>query len=389
MIVMQNPLTDNCAMPHSAYALDVGGSRLHTFNVAELLEREVVSLHSLASHAFLKNRIILVTGAAGSIGSELCRQLLDYEPALVIGLDSNETGIFDLAESLHAHPYRQSFQPTLGDISNGVSMERLFDKQLPHIIFHVAAYKHVPLLEQYPEQAVHTNVLGTYQLCLLAKKYRINHFIFVSTDKAVDPISIMGASKRFGEMMIQALARSAQGETCFCAVRFGNVIGSRGSVVPTFARQIEEGGPITITHPEVTRYFMTISEACGLVIHAAVLAETGNIYLLDMGQPIRILDLARKMIYAQGNEKDIAIVYTGLRPGERLHEALVAANEEICPTSHGKIFCVLCKEQAPALTTMTQWAQLLEHSLLDESEDLLRQHLFTLVSQQSPVLVHG
>ncbi|GHO82745.1 polysaccharide biosynthesis protein [Dictyobacter formicarum] len=328
-----------------------------------------------------------MTGAAGSIGSELCRQLLDHQPALVVGLDINETGLFDLAESLHTHPYGHHFLPNIGDIMDKPSMEHLFSSIHPQIVFHVAAYKHVPLLEQHPKQAIRTNALGTYYLCLLAQKYKIVNFIFVSTDKAVRPACVMGASKRFGELVIRSSADLEVSETCFCSVRFGNVLGTRGSVVPTFIRQIAQGGPVTITDPQATRYFMTCTEACGMVILTAALAEPGNIYLLDMGKPIRIVDLAWKMIHSQGLkvDMDIPIVYTGLRPGERLHELLVAPDEELISTRYDKIFCITCRDPAPSFTAIAQWVQILEKGLLDESDEQLRHHLFSCIYQYNEI----
>ncbi|GLV55962.1 hypothetical protein KDH_28060 [Dictyobacter sp. S3.2.2.5] len=227
--------------PHEGM-LHRGQGHGNTIDLSALLDREVLSLNTQASFTFIKDRIILVTGAAGSIGSELCRQLLDHQPALVIGLDSNETGLFDLAESLGPHPNGHHFLPNIGDITDKPGMEHLFSQIRPHIVFHIAAYKHVPLLERHPKQAIRTNVLGTYYLCLLALKYAVANFIFISTDKATRPACVMGASKRFGEFVIRSLAGTSTSETCFCAVRFGNVLGTRGSVVPTFIRQIEQGG---------------------------------------------------------------------------------------------------------------------------------------------------
>jgi FlaA1/EpsC-like NDP-sugar epimerase len=376
----------NCSMNGISDSIDPACE----IDVAALLGREVIPLQSSTSHAFLRARIILVTGAAGSIGSELCRQLLNYEPALIIGLDTNETALFNLAESLDAHPHKQSFLPYIGDITDRRCLEHLLKKKHPHLIFHAAAYKHVPLLEQYPAQAIHTNVLGTYSLCCQAQKYGVDNFVFVSTDKAANPISIMGASKRFGEEIIRSLANSQENTTCFSAVRFGNVIGSRGSVVPTFARQIKNGGPITITDPQATRYFMTIPEACNMVILSAFLAEPGNIYLLDMGKPIRIVDLALKMMQISGPQvsNNIRIVYIGLRPGERLHEILVAANEELQPTEHSKIFRVTCQDPVPSLATLAHWVQTLEDCLFNENEERLRQCIFDFIYQCNPLVMH-
>lgn len=357
---------------------------LRELNLADLLEREEVPLPTSEAQAILKGQTILVTGAAGSIGSELCRQLLDYEPQCLIALDTNETGLFDLAESLRSHPCATHLYPYIGDITNVQCMAHLFAQELPQSVFHVAAYKHVPLLEHFPDQAIRTNVLATFHLCRIAQEYDVDRFVFISSDKAAEPSAVMGASKRVGEMIVQALANSANGTTCFCAVRFGNVIGSRGSVVPIFARQIKQGGPITVTDPEATRYFMTIPEAGGLVILTAVIADQGGLHLLDMGSPVRITDLATKMIHLYGLRlgRDISIVYTGLRPGERLHETLIAANEELIPTAHSKIFSLTHTENLPTLTTLTQWMHTLEDCLQHESRTQLREHLFELVRQR-------
>lgn len=372
-------------LPHVGHA-----SSLQELNVADLLEREVVCLQTSEARAVLSKQIILVTGAAGSIGSELCRQLLDYEPKALIALDTNETGLFDLAESIYSHPYTARLHPHIGDIADLQDMSRLFEKEQPKIIFHAAAYKHVPLLEQFPDRAIHTNTLATYHLCRLAMKHEVARFVFISTDKAAEPTSVMGASKRIGEMIVQTLSKSVDCSTRFCAVRFGNVIGSRGSVVPLFAQQIKRGGPVTVTDPEATRYFMTTPEACGLVILTAATADRGSLYLLDMGNPVRIIDLARKMIRLLGFSagRDIPIVYTGLRPGERLHEMLVAPNEELIPTAHSKILCVNRTDSLPTFAMITQAIDTLTCSLRNENSIRLREHLIELVRElESIVLV--
>ncbi len=363
--------------------LSENSRNLREINCADLLEREVVHMEIREAKAFLKGKVILVTGAAGSIGSELCRQLLSCEPELLIALDTNETGLFDLVEGLRSHSYAHTVHPFIGDITDRRRMSRLFAEKRPDIVFHAAAYKHVPLLEQHPDLAIHTNALATYYLCSLAQEYGTGCFVFVSTDKAAEPVSIMGASKRLAEMIVQSLAKSSQ-RTRFCAVRFGNVIGSRGSVVPVFAQQIEQGGPITVTDPEATRYFMTIPEACGLVILTAGIADQGGLYLLDMGSPVRIMDLAKKMTRLHGLRlgRDIPIVYTGLRPGERLHEMLVAANEELIPTVHSKILRVAQRDNLPTLTAVTQWMHTLNNSLQYESNAQLRERLFEIVRER-------
>jgi FlaA1/EpsC-like NDP-sugar epimerase len=353
-------------------------------NFADLMGRDVIPLQTSEAQAALQRQIILVTGAAGSIGSELSAQLLNYGPERVIALDTNETGLFDLAEGLRPHPHAARLCPCIGDITDGRGMARLFSKERPGIIFHAAAYKHVPLLEQFPDQALRTNVLATYHLCRLAQEHHVTNFVFVSTDKAAEPIGVMGASKRVGEMIVQAFAKSASCVTCFSAVRFGNVIGSRGSVVPVFAQQIEQGGPLRVTDPEATRYFMTIHEACELVILIVTLAERGGLYLLDMGSPVRIIDLATKMLHLCGLRpgEDISILYTGLRPGERLHEPLLAPDEVLTPSACGKIFCVTCRTPPPKLTTIAQWMDTLKERFLWGSKAELRSRLFQMVREQ-------
>jgi FlaA1/EpsC-like NDP-sugar epimerase len=251
-------------------------------------------------------------------------------------------------------------------------------------VFHAAAYKHVPLLEQYPDLAIRTNAHATYSLCSLAQQYGTSCFVFISTDKAADPVSVMGASKRFAELIVQSQAKSSQG-TRFCAVRFGNVIGSRGSVVPVFTQQIEQGGPLTVTDPQATRYFMTIPEACGLLILTSAIAEQGELYLLNMGDPVRIMDLATKMIRQYGlcEGRDIPIIYTGLRPGERLHETLVANDEELMPTSSGEILRIIQKEMPPSPETVAQWVGAVEKSIQQFDCTQLREHLFQIVRKQT------
>ena len=360
----------------------------HDINVLDLLDRSVVPMEFTKIAASLKGQIILVTGAAGSIGSELCRQLMDCEPLLLIALDTNETGLFDLVEGLRSHPHLESLHLFIGDITDVKRISWLFAEKKPDIVFHAAAYKHVPLLEQFPDLAIRTNSLATYHLCHLAQEYNTDCFVFISTDKAAEPVSVMGASKRFAEIIVQAMGKSANTTTRFCAVRFGNVIGSRGSVVPVFAQQIEQGGPLTVTDSRATRYFMTIPEACGLVILASTILDQGGLYLLDMGDPVQIIDLAVKMIRLCGLRvgQDIPIVYTGLRPGERLHETLIAVDEELTPTCHNKILSITQRGKLPGIETVVQWVDSLEESLQLQDNSRLREQLFEIVGAQKMVV---
>lgn len=310
---------------------------LKDMTVQDLMGREPASIDFEKCRQILSGKVVLVAGAAGSIGSELCRQLLKFEPRRLIALDNNETGLYDLNLELNANG-NSPLQLALADITNAKKMEKVYQQQRPDVVFHAAAYKHVPLLEEHPEEAVQVNVLGTVIISQWAEKYRVERFIYISTDKAVNPTSVMGASKRIGEMWIAALQRDSQ--TLYTIVRFGNVIGSRGSVIPTFERQIERGGPVTVTHPDMTRFFLSIPEAVCLTIQAASLTQGGEIYMLDMGKEMRILDLAHRMIRFRGLRvnKDIRVEFVGIRPGEKLHEELSYADEEIQPTPHARIF---------------------------------------------------
>jgi FlaA1/EpsC-like NDP-sugar epimerase len=356
------------------------GLHLREVDVADLLGREVVPLRAPEVEHFLESRTVLVTGAAGSIGSELCRQLVSYQPAKVIAVDNNETGLFELGASLTSHVERQRLHVDMCDIADAESMAHLLVTHLPDVVFHAAAYKHVPLLEQHPAQAVRVNVLATFDLCRLASQHGVGVFVFVSSDKAAEPVNVLGASKRMGELIVQGMAADGEGRTRFCAVRFGNVIGSRGSVVPTFMQQIERGGPVTVTHPEVTRYFMTIPEACGLVILTSTIPDGGGLYLLDMGNAVRIAELAAKMIRLRGLrvERDVPITYTGLRPGERLHELLVGADEVLLPAPHSKILRVSGRGQPPAMAAVEGWMEALQDWLRNQDVLTLRQRLLDL-----------
>jgi len=312
---------------------------LREVRVEDLLGRQAVQLDRAACERVLRGRVVLITGGCGSIGSELCRQVAAFEPKQLVILDNNETGLYDLDVALRATFSQLPVSIQVADVADRERMAAVFGEVKPDIIFHAAAYKHVPLMEQFPQEAVKVNIGGTAAAMEMARRYGAQHFVLVSTDKAVEPHSVMGATKRIAEMLVGSDARnggSSNGTIRCTAVRFGNVLGSRGSVVPTFARQIELGGPVTVTHPDMTRYFMDVSEAAGLIIQAATFTKGGDIFMLEMGERIRVDDLARKMIRLRGlrPEIDIPIVYTGVRPGEKLHEELVFPEEGREPTEH-------------------------------------------------------
>jgi FlaA1/EpsC-like NDP-sugar epimerase len=345
--------------------------RLRDINLDDLLDRvpSIISAEDERLARVLSNRVVLVTGAAGSIGSELCRQIVRFGPALLLALDNNESGLFALERELTAQA-TGGVRPVLGDITNAEKLFRLFETHDPDLVFHAAAYKHVPMLEMHPEEAAGVNVIGTLNLCKAALNTGVGRFVFVSTDKAVDPVNVLGHSKRIGEMIV----RGHHGQdTVFCGVRFGNVMGSRGSALPEFIRQIDEGGPVTVTHPDVERYFMTIPEAVSLVIQAGAMASGGEMFMLDMGQPIRIVDLVRRIIRLRGLRigRDIEIVYTGLRPGEKLTESLLFSAEASLPTDHPTIY-VVSDLACPLLAQLEQDIALLWHAVAEGRSDVVR-----------------
>ncbi len=318
--------------------------QLRDIRIEDLLGRPAIELNSTTIHQQIKDKVVLVTGAAGSIGSELARQLLTYQPKLVVLMDQAETPIFQLENELIGKGYQNRYEVVMGDVRQHDRMKRMIEHFKPSIIYHAAAYKHVPLMENNPSEAVLANVLGTKNLADLADEYQIEKFIFISTDKAVNPTSVMGATKRAAEIYIQS--KNKNSTTQYITTRFGNVLGSNGSVIPIFKKQIEEGGPITVTHPEVTRFFMTIPEAVQLVLEAGAMGTGGEIFAFDMGESIRIVDLATKMIKLSGMEpgKDIAITFTGLRPGEKLYEEVLSTKENTLPTHHPKIVRATVRE---------------------------------------------
>lgn len=315
-------------------------NQIRQIRIDDLLGREVISLNNELINQEITSKVVLVTGAAGSIGSEIVRQVLGFAPELVLLVDQSETAIYELELELSQNFENAKFLSFVSDITDYTRMDYIFGCFSPNIVYHAAAYKHVPLMEKNICESINTNVHGTMNIANLSAKHKVGKFVMISTDKAVNPTNIMGCSKRIAEMFIQYLSNHINnGSTIFVITRFGNVLGSNGSVIPYFKKQIEEGGPITVTHPEITRYFMTIQEACSLVLEASTMGKGGEIYLFDMGESIKIVDLAKKMIKLSGLEidRDIEIVFTGLRDGEKLYEELLADKENTLPTYHSKI----------------------------------------------------
>lgn len=322
---------------------ELSPSQISKVSIEDLLDRPSIQINNRLVKSSLEGKRVLITGAAGSIGSEIVRQVLNFDPEELILVDQAESPLYDLESELTRLKSGKKFKARLSmevrNITNVSRMDKLFSRYKPQVIYHAAAYKHVPLMEDNPFKAVEVNTLGTHGLADLAVKYKAEKFVFVSTDKAVNPTNVMGASKRLAEVYVQSLNSLHHVETRFITTRFGNVLGSNGSVIPLFRKQIEKGGPVTVTHPEIIRYFMTIPEACQLVLEAGTMGKGGEIYVFDMGIPVKIRDLAEKMIKLSGFEPytQIKIEYTGLRPGEKLYEELLSDEETTIPTHHPKI----------------------------------------------------
>lgn len=324
---------------------------LPDIRIEDLLGRDEIHINTGEIANFLKGKVVMVTGAAGSIGSELCRQLCHFGLKQLVLFDSAETPMHNIRLELEEKFPQVEFTPVMGDVRMVDRVESVFRRFHPQIVFHAAAYKHVPLMEENPCEAVHTNVYGTHNVADMAVKYDVDKFIMISTDKAVNPTNVMGASKRLAEIYVQSLSVAISkglhpGKTRFITTRFGNVLGSNGSVIPRFREQLAKGGPLTVTHPDIIRYFMTIPEACRLVLEAAFMGKGNEIFVFDMGTPVKIADLARRMIELAGlvPDKDIEIQYTGLRPGEKLYEELLAIKENTLPTLNEKIYRAQVRE---------------------------------------------
>jgi len=316
---------------------ELSSKQIRQIKIEDLLERETIVLDTEKIQQQITGKTVVVTGAAGSIGSEMVRQIIKYNPKKLILFDQAETPLYDIEMELNEN-LSCDIEIVIGDVADYSRVEKVFSLFNPNIIYHAAAYKHVPMMEGNPAEAIKNNVLGTKVVADLAVKYKVSKFVMVSTDKAVNPTNVMGASKRIAEIYIQSL-NDKSNTTAFVTTRFGNVLGSNGSVIPRFRQQITEGGPITVTHPQITRFFMTIPEACQLVLEAGMMGNGGEIFIFDMGKSVKIVDLAKKMIKLWGLQlgKDIQIIFTGLRPGEKLYEELLANKENTIPTHHSKI----------------------------------------------------
>jgi FlaA1/EpsC-like NDP-sugar epimerase len=333
-----------------------GISQMKPISLEDFLQREPVNTDISAVRDFIVGKSVMVTGAGGSIGSELCRQIIKYNPSDLLLLDRYENSTYEIDLELRAEQHRAAISTIIGDVQDMTSLEYLFSKYRPQIIFHAAAYKHVPLMEHNPIEAVKNNIFGTKNLIDAASRYCAENFVLISTDKAVNPTSIMGATKRIAEFLTVNMNSSCG--TKFSTVRFGNVLGTNGSVIPIFKEQLKRGGPLTVTHPEIKRFFMLIPEAVQLVLIAAAAGSGGELFVLDMGEPIKIVDLAENFIRLSGfiPHKEIKITFTGLRPGEKLYEELFDKSERIIPTSHKKL--MMAVPEVPPAT-------ILDHSISD------------------------
>jgi FlaA1/EpsC-like NDP-sugar epimerase len=360
-------------------------SGIREVKIDDLLSRDVIGLDKQQVKKDLAGKVVLVTGAAGSIGSELVRQIMVCQPAKILLVDQAESSLYNLQVELNSIKTDVEIITFLGDVRKRKAMSQIIKKHKPQVIYHAAAYKHVPMMEAYPEEAISANILGTCNIADLAVMNHVEKFVMVSTDKAVNPSSVMGASKRIAEMYVQALndaiADTGPNRTRFVTTRFGNVLGSNGSVIPLFKKQIQTGGPVTVTHPDITRYFMTIPEACQLVLEAGVMGEGGEIFAFDMGEPVKIVDLAKKMVQLSGKrvDRDIKLEYCGLRPGEKLFEELLSKKEELIETHHPKI--MIAKVSKVPFESIVNKVEAFKKLLKKNSDVALVSHMKTIVPE--------
>jgi FlaA1/EpsC-like NDP-sugar epimerase len=361
----------------------VAVTQIRSLSIEDLLRRPPVGLDDAPVRRLVEGRSVLVTGAAGSIGSELCRQIALFNPARLLMVDRNENGLYAVGEEFSAHPLAARIDAVVADVTDAALMDATFCSARPDIVFHAAAHKHVPLMERHPCEAVKNNVGGTRVMVDCAARHRVGRFVFISSDKAVNPTSVMGATKRLGELVIQAAGE--RDDTEFLAVRFGNVLGSNGSVVPKFLKQIDAGGPVTVTHPDMTRYFMLIPEAVQLVLHAAALGGPGAVFVLEMGEPVRVVDMARHLIHLAGftPEQDIAITFTGLRPGEKLFEELVTEQETVEASGIPKVMRMRSAALPDGARLATQLATL-ERLASDGDRNAVIRQLATMIPEFVP-----
>ncbi|MDX2475704.1 MAG: nucleoside-diphosphate sugar epimerase/dehydratase, partial [Candidatus Krumholzibacteria bacterium] len=356
-----------------------GIRRVEDFSTTSLLKRRPVTGDVGIIREMLKGKRVLVTGAAGSIGSEVCRQIVESGAAYLACLDKDENGLFRIERELRDHANDTAFDFLLGDIKNPRRLEQFFKKARPEIVFHAAAYKHVPILQFHPEEAVLNNVFGSRQLADMAVRHKVERFVMISTDKSVNPTNVMGASKQIAEKVILTRQAKAENKTRFSIIRFGNVLGSAGSVVEMFNKQIKEGGPVTVTHPDMERFFMTIAEAVQLVLFAAAMGQGGDVFILEMGKSVKIDELARQMIRLSGltPDVDIKLVYTGLRPGEKLYEELWAEGEEPSATDNDGI--MVARRQAIDLAAVEAGAGRIVEAAMMGDHDVIWRELLQLV----------
>ena len=363
-------------------------TQLRNVEVQDLLGRERVEVEAGNIRQVLQDRTVLVTGAGGSIGTELCRQIATCSPKQLLLIERSEPHLFQIEQELIRLGHTGRIVPLVADILDLARMRHIFNSYQPNVLFHAAAHKHVPMMESQPSEAVQNNSIGTAQLADLALEFGLERFILISSDKAINPTSVMGATKRLAEMYIQSLAGDCRHRTQFMAVRFGNVLGSSGSVIPVFQRQIAEGGPVTVTHPDMTRFFMTIPEACMLVLQSAAQGRGGEIFVLDMGEPVKIVTLARQMIELSGlrPDEDIEIKFTGIRPGEKLYEEVTREGENFAPTAHPKIMRFVCRPRQ--LSEMSRILRRLRAELYQLDPDQAKLALREAIAEYTPYLVH-